>query len=498
MIQEIQNSKLPQVNLKLNFPQILFAASHSKETFLEWGRGTGKSTVIAFRIKDAVNLMPRSKCGIVGETYTQLLTRTLPSTIEGLELLGFKKDLHYFVGKRPPSAWKWEEAYQPPLDYANYITFYNGTGFQLISLENHNSSRGLNLDAVIGDEAALLDAEKLSNNVMAANRGNIDRFKHTYLHHSTLFTTSTPLTLKGRWFTNQEENARLNPGKMFYLRAPSTYNAHNLGPDFFKLNKRIMTDLQYNAEIMCIRPGKVDVGFYPALDENIHTYTATNENYLFSLNYDIDELKKDSCKRDSDVQTNQPLDIANDWGAKINTLVVGQSAGKDYRVLNALFLKSPYTLKELAEKFCDYYSGHHKKVVNFYYDHTANYRDAVRTVTFADEFTNVLQNRGWSVNRIYVGQATGHHTKYLFMDSILKESDSKMPRIRINSTNCKYLIVSMQQAGVLEGKNGFEKDKRPERRIGAVDEETTHFSDAFDTLIYFKFKDLSGSNGFFI
>lgn len=492
------NHNLPEVNLKLNVPQAMFAASRSKETYLEWGRGTGKSTVIAFRIKDAVYNMPRSKWGIVGETYTQLLTRTLPSTIEGLELLGFKKDLHYFVGKRPPSAWKWEEAYQPPLDYANYITFYNGTGFQLISLENHNSSRGLNLDGIIGDEAALLNIEKLSNNVLAANRGNMDRFKHTYLHHSVLFTTSTPVTSTGRWFLNQEELARQNPGTMFYLRAASTWNAHNLGADFFKSNKRKMPTLLYNAEILCERPKKVLDGFYPAFNENIHTYTATNENYLFSLNYNLDELKKDTSKRDSDVQINQPLDIANDWGAKINTMVVGQRAGNEYRILNALFLKSPYTLKELAQTFCEYYSNHIRKVVNFYYDHTANYRDAVRTITFADEFTNVLQNHGWTVNRIYVGQATGHNTKYLFMDNLLKESNPAIPKIRINANNCRYLIVSIQQAGVLEGKNGFEKDKRPERKIGVVDEETTHFSDAFDTLVYFKFKDLLDSEGYFI
>lgn len=493
----MMNHKLPEVKLQLNFPQILFAASQSKETFLEWGRGSGKSTVIAWRIKDAIRLMPRSKWGIVGETYTQLLTRTLPSTIEGLELLGFKKDLHYFVGKRPPGAWRWEEAFQPPLDYSNYISFYNGVGFQLISLENHNSSRGLNLDGIIGDEAALMDAEKLSNNVLAANRGNIDRFKHTWLHHSTLFASSTPLTLKGRWFTNQEENAKQNPKKMLYLKAASTWNAHNLGADFFKQNKRIMTDLQYNAEILCIRPGKVDVGFYPAFDENQHTYTATNENYLFSLNYNMDELTKESSRRDIDVQINKPLDISCDWGAKINTLVVGQQADDIYKIVNAMFVKSPLTLKELANKFCDYYSNHYRKIVNFYYDHTANYRDAVRTLTFAEEFINVIQSRGWSVNPIYVGQALSHHTKYIFWDKVLKEND-QLPKIRINKTNCKFLIVSMQQAGVLEGKNGFEKDKRPERRIGVVDEETTHFSDALDTLVIFKFRDFDSSGGFYV
>jgi len=479
----------PEASLQLNVAQYLLAVSKAKETYLEIGRGGGKSTGIGLRIKDIVGQMPRSKNGIVGETYQQLLTRTLPSTIEGLELLGYKKDLPYFVGKKPPSSWKWNEAYQPPLDHDRYISFYNGTGFQLISLENPDSGRGLNLDGVIGDEAALMDKEKLANNVLSANRGNIDRFDHTWLHHSVLFASSTPLTIKGRWFVDQEQesNRLRNPNKMVYIKAPATCNAHNLGPDFFKLNKRIMTELQYNAEILCIRPGKVDNGFYALLNENTHTYLSTNENYLFSLNYDIEELKKETCLVDGDLNKSAIIDIAFDWGAKINTLVCGQQNGDLYKIINAMFVKSPQLATDLAHKFCDYYSGHHHKYVNFYYDHTANYRTATNPITFAEEVIKVIRGRGWKVNPIYCGQAPSHHSKFLFWGIILKETNPRMPKFRMNRNNCKYLIVSMQQAGVMEGAKGFEKDKRPERRQGVVDEETTHFSDALDTLVFFKF-----------
>jgi hypothetical protein len=480
--------------------QVMFMMSKHKQTYLDWGRATGKSTVLGVRMKDISYNLPRSKTAMPGETYKQLLTRTLPSTIEGLEMLGFKKGVHYFFGGRPPKNWHWPEAYQPPLDYDGVFTFYTGACFQLISLETDTGGRGPNYDAVIGDEAGLNDITRLSNNVLASNRGNIDRFKNQWLHHSILFASSTPQTKKGRWFLDQKDAAIENPSEILYLQAPSTLNAHNLGEDFFKTCKRLMTEMQYNAEILCIRPDSVENGFYPNFSEEIHTYDASNINYLFGLGDDTQMLKDVNSKSDSDVRNDYPLDIACDWGANINCLVVGQDTqlGNQYNLINALFVKSPQTLRELGTKFCDYYATHSNRVVNFYYDHTAIFKDASRTTSFADEFTKVLQDRGWTVNRMYVGQAPSHGVRYLFWSIVHKEDGSgATPSVRYNKNNCTYLIISTQQAGAIEGKNGIEKDKRPERRQDAIHEEVTHFTDAMDTLVYFKFKNrLSSSTGY--
>lgn len=487
---------LPERSIKFTIPQVLFSLSTQKHCSLEWGRAGGKSTVFGWRIKDIVDKMPRAKCGIVGSTYQQLLTRTLPSTVEGLELLGFKKDQHYFVGKRPPPQWKWHEAYQPPLNYDNYITFYNGTGFQLISLDNADSGRGLNLDAVLGDEAALFDKEKLDYNVLLSNRGNIHRFGHTWLHHSEFFASTTPVSLTGRWFTQLEELAIKNPKEYCHIIAESTYNVENVGWDYFKNLQRKLTPLIYNAEVLCIRPGRAQTGFYPAFNENQHTQQISNDSFVLNLNYNLDKLK--GTIPDADVISSQPIDIACDYGARINTIVCGQQTSNTYRIINALFVKTPQTIMDLAIEFCNYYQWHRNKEVNYLYDHTAEYRDAARTTTFADEFTKVLESNGWRVNRIYVGQAPLHSTKYMFFDLILREETTSLPKIRINRERCKYLILSILQAGAKEGRKGIEKDKNPEKRIGAVDEETTHFSDAFDTLVYFKFKNAIQTTGYFM
>lgn len=488
---------LPEKHIKFNLPQLLASQATQKYQSLEWGRGGGKSTILGLRVKEIVKQMPRSKTGIVGATYQQLLTRTLPSTIEGLELLGFYKDIHYYVGTRPPKHWRWDEPHQPPLRYDHFISFYNGAGFQLISLDSLDSGRGLNLDAVIGDEALTFDKEKLENNVLLSNRGNIHRYKHTWLHHSELFASTTPYSLKGRWFINLEEMARKDPANYFHLRAESTYNLENLGSEYFRSLKRKLTPLAYNTEVMCIRPGKAETGFYPSFNESIHCQIISNDSYVLGLNMNLDKLR--GRIPDADLIQTAPLDVACDYGANINTLVCGQlNAGNLYRILNALFVKSPLTISNLAQEFCDYYQFHRNKTVNYYYDHTAQYLDAVRTKTFADVFTDVLTNNGWKVNRIYCGKAPMHATKYIFFDSLFKRDNPSLPDIRFNQENCKYLTISILQAGAKEGRNGIEKDKNPEKKKNVIDEETTHFSDAFDTLVFFKFKDVLQGGGYMV
>lgn len=482
-----------------NLPQLLFAKSRHKLTSLEWGRGTGKSTVLATRIKDYAIQLPRAKIAVPGETYKQLLTRTLPSTIEGLELIGYKKDLHYVVGGRPPKQWRWKEAYQPPLDYHDCIIFPNGTTFQMVSLDTDSGGRGNNFDGVIGDEAASMNVVRLSNNVLAANRGNIDRFRNHWLHHAILFAGSTALTQSGRWFSELADAAKLDPDKCLHIIATSFLNQHNLGEEFFKTCMRLMTTMQYNAEILCLRPGHVENGFYPNFSEAKHCYDATNTNYLFGLNYDVKELRRETCKSDSDHRDDLAIDFACDWGARINTMVCGQPApiGDEYRFISAFHVLSPMTLHDLATKFCDYYETKSRKYANFHYDHTAVYKDAARTTSFADEMTKALQARGWTVNRIYHGQAPSHKTKFLFWSIAHREDgSSRLPVFRYNKNNCSFLIVSIQQAGALEGKDGIEKDKRPERREGQKQEEATHYSDAMDTLGFFKFKSRLGSAGY--
>lgn len=471
----------------LNIPQALAIMAPQPNVTLEWGRGTGKSTILSYRAKELSFSMPRGAFALVGETYSQILTRTLPATIAGLEMLGYYQNIHFFVGRTAPAKWKWLAPYQPPLNFDHAIHFISGACFNLISLDLANSGRGLNSDAAIGDEAALFDYDKLFNNVLTTIRGNIDRFGDCRLHQSRMFTSSTPMSNKGNWLLKEEEKAKKNPQQNFYLRASAEFNRHNLGDKFFTENKGVMTEMVYNAEILNIRPGKVEGGFYPLFDESKHTYNDFNNSFLQNLDWNFEKAKEAGSLADNDVQTNIPIDIALDYGGKINTIVAEQTFGSESRFLNAMFVKSPTLIDQLINNFCKYYQSHKNKQVIYWYDQTAIGKYGTSNLTFSDTVMNTFAKNGWKVIPRYMGAAPGHHDKYMFFSNFHKGEDPRLPKPKYNKTNCKYLIISIEKAGIKEGKNGFEKDKRPEHYSNAIDEETTHFSDAHDTVAYFKY-----------
>ncbi len=476
-------------SIRLNIPQSLLLANKAKHQFAEWGRGGGKSTYIAWRMKELAIQMPRGSFALVGETYNQILTRTLPSTIAGLEMLGYIKDVHYFVGRKPPAKWKWPEAYQPPLNYDHAIYWYTGAVFHLISLDMPNSGRGLNIDAAVGDEAALFDYTKLFNNVLTTIRGNLDRFSHCPLHQSTFFATSVPMTTKGNWLFKMEEQAIIDPSDIYYLRAPSAYNYKNLGPKWFKENRRIMTDMVYSAEIDNIRPGKVEGGFYPTFNDKWHCRDYFNNSYLLNLGYDnIKKAQGAKCLADADLLFDQPIDIACDYGGHINTIVAHQEYGNEARWLNAMHVKSPSLIDQLINDFCDYYSGYLLKKVNYWYDHTAlGGKVGTSAKTYREMVIEAFINRGWDVTEYNIGVAPEHRDRYLFWGISFQEKDKRLPCHRFNLTNCKYLIVSVNNTGLLPGAKSEEKDKRPEKNKNVAQEEAPHYSDAMDTLGYGKY-----------
>lgn len=483
-----------QPPITLNVPQWLMILAPQKIKTFIGGRGVGKSTILGHSQKEKALQMPRSSLVLVGETYSQMLTRTLPSTIQGLELLGYKRNVHFFVGRRAPAKWNWKEAFEAPLIYDHAIHWISGSVTRLVSLDLKDSGRGINSDGIDGDEASGFDEKRLGNDVLATNRSGNDRFKGNPLHHSISFYSSMPRTNKGKWLFKYEALAQEFPKEYFFLRASSEHNRHNLGEDWFKNLRRTMSDYEYNTEILNIQPGNIEGGFYAQFNEDIHTYTDFNNGYLISLGHDYNKAQSAGCLADGDVQMDAPMDIAFDYGANINTIHAEQERDGESWGLMSMFVKTPNTIDVLVNKFCDYYTAKPNKDVYYHYDHTAVYKDAVRTVTFADVVISTFVKRGWTVYPIYHGQAAGHHARKLFWEVFLKGEDRRLPLFRINKHNCKYMIISMQNAGVVQGRNGFEKDKRPERLDSVAQEEATHFSDAADTLYYFKYANRLSDN----
>lgn len=323
--------------IQYNFPQLLatFAARKWKRLFNEWSRGTGKSTDLGRQQKDVVTDMPRSSNMLIGSTYKDMLTRTLPSTIAGLESHGIFQNLHYFIRQKPPPSWRksWGVAYQPPDSYDKYITFWNGAGYHLISHDVPGDGRGLNSDSECMDEAALLDKEKLDLNTTPTLRGSKKMvFENSPFFRSTYAVSSTPLTVKGRWFIEEEEKALKNPDMIKFISANAKWNEQNLADNWMEEMRENTLPWIYDAEYLNIRPSITTDMFYFLLDEKKHGYSNYNYNYYLEVGQAID------CRGDNDLDLSRPLLLGADWGSAINSLVVTQVNGREFRVLKSMYV----------------------------------------------------------------------------------------------------------------------------------------------------------------
>ncbi|SDK35104.1 hypothetical protein SAMN05421823_102528 [Catalinimonas alkaloidigena] len=521
--------------IHLNVPQLLFYLVQCSINVCIWGRGTGKSEgPISLFSHDNVHRMPRGNGVFLGKTYEQLLTRTLPPVIKGWEKLGYREEVHFWVRKFPARKLKIKRAYVAPVDATHYITWYNGSGIYLGSLDRPGTLNGLSVDWLAADEARFLNRERLETDVLPILRGNAEHFGKLSCHGSILFTTDRPRDAKSAWLNEyarlmdpelietilavqvkllrlkeelltakannqvkaQERLSRLmdryladlnelRTGAVYFSTASTLDNVHALGLNAIKNLKRVLSDLVYRASVLNHEVNKIDDGFYGLLDEEVHGYDAPNYDFIDGLQLNFREEVKKDCRWDTDLNPLQPLDFAADYNAAINSMVIGQRqvgpVRNKYRFLNALYVKHPHRLKDLAQEFIRYYRYHPTKEVNYYYDHTAVGTNASSDISYADEWVSILQAAGWQVNRHYIGQASSHHSRYLLWQ-LGFSGDPRVDEFSYNRGNCHQWQVSCENAPVKQTNGSFGKDKGSEKDPSVKPEDATHFSEAGDNL----------------
>lgn len=514
------------------------------------GRATGKSEGIGAPVLvDWIENMPRGAIGIVARTFMQAADRTLPPLYRAWERMGYYRNVHYWTGQLPPRELNIPLPYYAPDKEAvkHAIFWYTGAYMSIISQDRPGSANGKTLDAIYGDEAKLINKIKYDLEIAKASRGNVREFADYAGHGGTLFLTDMPTTPESKWILQNDAYNDLwikKNGKKYkmselitlishmqlqvnnmkyacygepdrfkrrilnrkiksdekilnYLRqetamygeASSLENAHFIGIKKLKMWKRDDLDVDFRTQVLNERLYVTENGFYPDLDMDIHTY----DKYEYT-NIDgagglwLPEGVRKGCQNDGDIVSTQALDIGMDAGSKINCLVVGQEHIDEYRILKGMYVKTPQRIYALLENFCDYYEGHGKKEVNFFFDHTFTGTDATRVFSYADEVVRVLRSRGWKVNPVNIGLTSGYESRYRMWGQILSEGADRVKPVRFNRDNCRQLLISMQCAGVLQGSRGIEKDKRPEKKSNVPQEEATHFTDAVDTLYIGRFQ----------
>ncbi len=471
-----------------------------KNIDLEWSRGTGKTTVLAGFTRRIMKDLPRGAFQWEVPTYQKFLTEIIPAFIHGLEMQGLYKDLHYFIGRRPPAKWNWPEPYKPPARYDNFVIFYNGFGINLLSQDNPGAGRGLSTDGRIVSEAVMLNKRKLDEESGPAIRGsNMRALGHKRWFDFRIMESSTPLLEEGAWFIEREAMAMQDPDKHRFLRANCVENIALgwLKPDYLTEGRRTTTDMvTFEAEYLNIRPRLSRGGFYALLDADRHAYT--NYNYTGHYTPDAIGVKPDS-RGDADCDTTMPLHVGMDFGAAINSLVVGQSRPQEFRVVKNFFTKGAdgESQDDACQRLCDYYEHHQNKTIYFYHDASGTFGTGNTKVSRGLQAENIFRSRGWKVVRLSVmGTNPRHMEKYRLWETILEEKHPRLPKFRINKDNAKETFISMSRAKLKrDERGGIKKWKGQERVDNPTRELATDLSDALDYVVFNMFNQLSKQFG---
>lgn len=505
-------------------------------------RGTGKSEGIDARfILRNVWEMPGSLGALISPSYAKAWSNTLPAICKALSEWGYVQNIHYVVGHKAPASMGYRDPVRPLTGegWANAFHFWNGTVMVILSFSQSMSANSMSIDWIIGPEAKFLNYDKIKTEVNPANRGNVQYFGHCPHHHSTCYSSDMPTSGVGRWLldkANEMNNDHINLIRtlykelMEYKRKPLTEhvqkkisrlqkdldlarryqppvrpeagkqreytlfygeydifdNLEVVGEDYIWQMKRDSPALVWRTAFLNERIFKIANGFYSALDENVHFYTPSDNGRLSALGSDWNRLEKSGCLGDGDLDFNEPLHIAFDANASICTAVAGQKDEGTLRVLKSFYVKTPSKLTDLVKRVADYYRPKLNKEIIVYYDHTFTWENATSTESYADTIERTFIAEGYQVNMVYVGQAPKHDWKHLMIDRSLK-GDPDFLWIQFNLYNNEFLKIAMEQAGIRQGRNGFEKDKSVESTEDTADnpdEYKTHVTDAFDTLWY--------------
>lgn len=519
--------------LHFNKPQLKSDLIGAPNEVLIAGRGTGKTEGVgAPKIsKRYLGTMPRG-CGVIlGTTYNQLLTRTLPALIAGLERIGYKYGHHYLIGEKPTERWKkmwkWQGPFRPPLDYKHFFSWWNSGGAHLVSQDVKGSANGITIDWIYGDEAKLLNREKYQTELIPANRGVVPAFSGNPYHHGITLTTDMPVGTAGRWLldyidkmnreavnqiwalqvaryqliywlrkTSSEKHKKalqlqvevvdaelndLRRGLLYYHEASTLDNIHALGIDYIKQQIRDSTPFQFDTQILNLRPLKLEDGYYPDLDEEIHGYFPEETGYLINLDFRSLSGATLDCRKDGDLDMDLPIHIALDYNRRIHPLVAAQVYTDQIRVIKGMHSLYPGKLKHVLQSFIEYYRPQRRKVVYYWYDQTAVGEQHESRI--CDEVMDTLTAAGWVVIPLYIGKNTFHEVRYRMWGHLLNEDGTYSKKLRMNRENCDKLFLSMYLAPAEQRKDGFGKDKKSEKDENFPAEEATHYSEAADTLI---------------
>lgn len=462
----------------------LYLLSEASVKALVAGRGFGKSFVNGLDIADDLVKIPRARTVFLGLTYTQIYTNVLLPLTSALESLKYVRDVHFVIGKKPPKGFV--NPYQKPERYENVMTFWNGYTVIFASFDRPQLIRGASNDGVKADESLLINKDKYDEVVIPTLRPSSIRLrdKPKMLHQH--FTSSMPFGDKGRWLLDIEEKAKREPKKYGFFEGTSWHNRKVLGDETILRWKESMSPLRYSIEVMNKRVFNVGNRFYKSLTDDHFYEEAANYDYIDGLGFDLSQ--KRDCRWDDDCQFGEPLEVSFDFG-NFTCMWVAQEDKLDhaYNLINTFHTEEDEILEDVCEKFCEYYQWKANRLVIVYGDKMGQYKGGNTRYSQFETIERILSKHGFRVYNEWVGDVD-HLDRHEYINKCLRNDNPRLPSIQFNLAKCKDAKISLETTQMIDGK----KDKRPERQ--AIEQKhAPHYSDAFDYLIWPKFKSLETS-----
>lgn len=517
--------------------KILIDLIKPKNLYLIGGRGVAKSTeILADRTLDVIYDMPRASFAFVADTYVNLLTNVLPQIFLGWQRKKFYEGYHYVVDTAPPA--DWPKPYIPITSYKHTVTTFNGCIFFLKSLDRPSINAGISVAHLFGDEAKYFKRVKL-NKIIPTLRGDSILLSRSHFFMGQTFCTDMPNPIDGEddWILDMEKKMDRKQITTI-LQAALVLNEINLQMVLAKRRgepKREIDLIERNIERWGKRLRKVrdDATFFYIVSSlaNVDILTLNylkdqfesmdmedfktailslkgsirrDERFYFSLsekafyvdgyNYDFYDARglrsnmNQSCKGLRYLVLNRPLEAGFDPG-NMMSLVIGQEQGATLRVLKNFYTLVPEFVRELADKFLEFFEEHQLKVLYLHADRAANQYSKAKE-DFANKLKHAIEWRGetptgWRVTLMTVGARNVEHwQEYYLANDMLSGKNKNLPRILIDTYECKELKSSLELAPMARIGSKIQKVKKSEKlALQRLPMESTNFSDAFKALV---------------
>lgn len=441
------------------------------------GRGSGKTVTIGVSTRQKMGDLPRAKFFFSSSTYNQLLTKTLPPITKIWGEFGIKEHIpgvqrgHYVIGKVPPR--HWNRPYDEPRKYTNVISFMNGFVIELLSMDRPELAKGGSYDGGEVDEAFNVKQPVLSEILLPSIRGNNTKFNH-WSHGQLSIYSSMPWRADGMYLLDYEDLAKVEPDDYFYMESTTYDNIHVLGEKSIARMKKTMTQNTWDIEIMNKKHRKAEKCFYYSFNDNIHLVDPQYE-------YGEDDLLGIFTVGMKNINSREMLNLSFDFSGWFSGFTLWQEKIKYNETIeymhDAMYVTEDQGVNDLIDMFCKKYLSHQEKFVKIWGEPRGHDRTAFGR-TLYQQVEDRLRHHGWGVEICVTNSASDlHENRYELVNDFLKEENGDYPKIRINSENCKDVVIAIHNTEVTPD---FKKDKKDEKNRAFNQAHAPHYTDTTD------------------